>query len=63
MAADQIPDANSRPFPEAAPTGKTKTENTTPRPLGLGAGCFPMPENFDRIEAEEIEELFLGSPN
>jgi len=36
-------------------------KNTTPRPLGLGAGRFRMPEQFDRMAQEEIEGLFYGS--
>ncbi len=36
-------------------------ENITPRPLGLGAGRFRMPEQFDRIAQEEIDGLFYGS--
>ncbi|WP_312274594.1 hypothetical protein [Candidatus Igneacidithiobacillus taiwanensis] len=60
MATKHLPEAHSQTFPEDTPTGNAKTEAPPFRPLGLGAGRFSMPENVDRIGAEDIEELFLG---
>ncbi|MHB1203743.1 MAG: type II toxin-antitoxin system Phd/YefM family antitoxin [Acidithiobacillus sp.] len=31
-----------------------------PRPLGLGAGRFQMPEHFDHLAQAEIEAMFPG---
>ncbi|MEY2341629.1 type II toxin-antitoxin system Phd/YefM family antitoxin [Acidithiobacillus sp. IBUN Pt1247-S3] len=32
-----------------------------PRPLGLGAGKFSLPEDFDALAQQEIEALFYGT--
>ena len=36
---------------------------TKPRTLGLGAGRFHMPKDFDRMAQEEILQMFSGSPD
>ena len=36
-------------------------KDDAPRPLGLGAGCFHIPHDFDALGQDEIEGMFYGA--
>ena len=37
-------------------------EVRTPRRLGFGSGKFQVPDDFDKMGAEEIRKMFEGEP-